>query len=195
MRALNTMHVYGGAEFDGLVVYELTNVSHTHSNYHQAGQVDETGDKRGMGYSIAYILFARRTPISPASPLIPMWKRKESGLSSLECRQVSSEDDGPSCSLVRIWKQRDTRLAATSHFSWLSPVSPAVVLLPPGGPQLMSLGGTRGKCFSLAGLSIELACSLVRVNILPQLKPLEEFDASAHASCVRALELGFISRT
>ncbi len=41
--------------------------------------------------------------------------RRESGSSSPGCRQVSSEDDGTSCSPVEIWKLGDTRLAAPSH--------------------------------------------------------------------------------
>ena len=77
---------------------------------------------------------------------IPMWKRRQSGLSSPGCRQVSSEDDGASCSLVRIWKPGDTRLAATSHFSGLSPVSPAVVS-PPGATNYV-IEGTQGGVLS-----------------------------------------------
>ena len=84
-----------------------------------------------------YSLGRRSSPVTCTSA-IPMWKRRQSG-PSCECRQMSSEHDG-GFMVTRggIWKQEDTRLVTSSHFSQLSPPSQAIVS--PLGPRIMSLG-------------------------------------------------------
>lgn len=77
-----------------------------------------------------------------ALPLYVYVMRRESGFSSPGCHQVSSEDDGASCSLVEIRKLGDTRLAA--------PLPGGFVASP--GPQIMSFGVPEAAC-SLTALS------------------------------------------
>jgi hypothetical protein len=119
---------------------------------HQVGQVGGTGDERGRGYRM-HPLRKESTHLTCISA-IPMWKRRESGPSSLECRQVSSEDDGASCSPVRIWKKGYT---IGSHITllWAFPRVPGGHL--PSGATIMSLGEPEVGC-SPTGLSMELVC-------------------------------------
>lgn len=68
--------------------------------------------------------------------------RRESGLSSPGCHQVSSEDDGTSCSPVEIRKLGDTRLVAPLPGGFFAS----------SGPQIMSFGVPEAAC-SLTALS------------------------------------------
>ena len=123
---------------------------------------------------------------------IPMWKRGESGSSSCECRQVSSEDDRTSWSPGRDLETRGHTIG--SHITLLSGSAfsflPSPRRLSRPGPRIMSLGVLK-SAHTLTGFSTHTGLLTLTGKLLAARKR----NPSTHAPHMGAGKLSLTPRT